>query len=129
MAISVLAGLWFARTRLAREAIEHPRPDGARYLREIAPMLRRVGCATNECHGRSGATLHLSPSLTDAADAVREFHAMRDDAPTLYERVTGHGHRAVLREGTCEAEALRRWAEGRAGSPCQSGGPQSRVVR
>ncbi len=129
MAVSVLAGLWFARTRLARDAIEHPRPDGARYLRDIAPMLRRVGCAAAECHGRAGSPLYLNPALADAADAVREYHAMRDAAPTLYERVTGHGHRAALREGTCEAEALRRWAEGRPASACQSGGPQRRVVR
>ncbi len=129
MAAALLGALWFLRSRVAREAAEHPKPDGARYLRDVAPMLRRVGCASAECHGRAGAPLRLAPALTDAADAVREFHAMRDAAPRLFERVTGHGHPATLAEGSCEARALRLWSEGRAAPTCQSGGPQVRVVR
>lgn len=129
MAAALLGALWFARSRLAREAAEHPKPDGARYLRDIAPMLRHAGCASATCHGRAGAALHLAPTLSDAADAVREFHAMRDAAPTLFERVTGHGHPAALAEGSCEARALKLWSEGRAAPACQSGGPQVREVR
>lgn len=129
MAVALLGGLWFARSRVTQPMAARPRPDGARYLRDVAPMLRRVGCATTACHGAPGASLHLSPTLTDAADAVREYHAMRDAAPTLYAKVTGDGHRAVLRAGSCEANLLRAWSEGRAAAACQSGGPQVRVVR
>lgn len=129
MAAALLGALWFVRARLARDAAEHPRLDGARYLRDIAPMLRRAGCTTVECHGRAGASLHLSPTLSDAADAVREFHAMREAAPRIFERVTGRGHPATLSAGSCEARALKLWSEGRAAPVCQSGGPQVRVVR
>lgn len=129
MAVAVLAGLWFARSRLMRVEAPTRSPDGATYLREIAPMLRRVGCASGGCHTVGRTTLRLSPEIVDAADAVREFHEASAVAGVLYARATGEGHRAVLRVGSCEAEALRAWAAGRAPGRCQSGGPQSRVVR
>jgi hypothetical protein len=129
MAVAVLAGLWFARSQLMRAEAPTRSPDGAAYLREIAPMLRRVGCARNGCHGDGRTALRLSPEVVDAADAVREFHEASALAGVLYARATGEGHRAVLRAGSCEAEALRAWAAGRAPGRCQSGGPQRRVVR
>jgi len=72
VAAVVLGALWVTRERLLRA----PRPavDGAAYLRHVAPPLRRAGCATERCHGRVGARLRLAPVLSDAADAVREFH-------------------------------------------------------
>ncbi len=121
-AAAVLAGLWFARSRLVGGGgparAPSRAPDGAAYLRDVGPMLRRAGCATTSCHG-GAASPHMAPALSDAADAVREFHDMRARAGVLYERAIGRGHPASLREGSCEAAMLRDWAAGRAVRRCQ----------
>ncbi len=120
-----LAGLWFARVRLPQERARRS-VDGAAYLRHVAPALRSAGCATAACHGRVGAPLHLAPTLADAAEAVREFHEAQTrvtpgDVATsaLWQRAMGaEGHRPALAAGSCEAEVLRAWIEGRPTRSC-----------
>lgn len=131
MAVALLAVLWFVRARITRVAPSTPASphlDGAVYLRDVAPAMRAAGCASADCHG-GPAVPHMAPALSDAADAVREFHDMARAAPTLVARVTGRGHAAVLSEGRCELDVLRAWTGGRSVPRCQSGGPQRRVVR
>lgn len=124
-ALVALGGLWFARVQLPVERARRS-VDGAAYLRHVAPALRSAGCATASCHGRVGATLHLAPTLGDAAEAVREFHDVRarvtpGDAAgsVMWRRATGgDGHPAALAAGSCEAGVLRGWIEGRPTRGC-----------
>lgn len=120
-----LGGLWFARQRVARTRATSL--DGAAYLRHVAPALRSAGCATVACHGRAGASLHLSPTLADAADAVREFHDVSGRVragdlagSALWRKATGaEGHPAVLTQWRCETWALKAWIEGRPAWRCR----------
>ena len=79
-----------------------------------------VGTATPFCS--------TSTTLGDAAEAVREFHEAQTrvtpgDVATsaLWRRAMGaEGHRVALAAGSCEAEVLRAWIEGRPTRSCPS---------
>ena len=124
-AVVALGGLWFARQRVARTRATSL--DGAAYLRHIAPAFRSAGCATAQCHGRAGASLHLAPTLADAADAVREFHDVSARVTAgdlagsaLWRKASGGGgHPVALTQWSCEGSAVRAWIEGRATHGCR----------
>ena len=133
LAAVVLGALWAGRQWLARSPNEPApevsarEPDALAYLRDVAPVFRAKGCATEACHGDPRATLHLHAREPDAQGAIDELHAVWRHvrpgdvrASVLYQRATdsGHARAAVLSEGSCEANTLRDWINGRVTRGC-----------
>jgi hypothetical protein len=133
LAAVVLGALWAGRQWLARSVNEPAsvvparEPDALGYLRDVAPVFRAKGCAIEACHGDPRATLHLHAREPDARGAIDELHAVwrrvrpgEVRASLLYQRATDRSHArdAALGEGSCEANVLRDWIDGRTTRGC-----------
>ncbi len=133
LAAVVLGALWAGRQWLARPSNEPApevrarEPDALAYLRDVAPVFRARGCAAETCHGDPRASLQLHPREPDARGAIDELHAVWRrvrpgdvSASPLYQRATDRDHArdAALGEGSCEANTLRDWINGRVTRGC-----------
>lgn len=122
LAVAALAGLAFARWRLARpDPAPAVRLDAGSYVTAVAPLLRRAGCAAPACHG-GPARPRFVPS-PNASELLAELDSVRADEPrrnALWSRATDRAHAGAgaLPPGGCEAAMLARWVGGDAVRPC-----------